>query len=315
MELFILNLYKHDLIIMFNKSFFKRGHMNYLRNAKRLPVLDWNITFFGGHEQYVQEGWHVPTEKHYAFECIYILSGVEEVIFKKDSIKLSSGDLCIIPPEFHHRIQAKSNLEYLCFHFDIDDPKLKIQLIRGLNYHYPKDSDLCKKIKPHLKNLESMIASTSFSFNEKMTVQIELSKILQLFYQSTKIDIKNKNLDSSEYARIIAEYLKSELANQILTFSKTGIINKNSIVTVSSAIASVGFSDGYGFRIFKESYGISPREYLSRLKINEAKKLLNKPQYSINDIGISLGYQNLANFSKQFKRWTGLSPSKYKKSN
>ncbi|MFC6253333.1 hypothetical protein ACFP1H_01785 [Secundilactobacillus hailunensis] len=66
--------------------------MNFLKNAKRLPVLDWNLTFFGAHEQTVNSDWRVPLEKHYAFECIYIIDGTEYVEFKNQTFNLEKGD-------------------------------------------------------------------------------------------------------------------------------------------------------------------------------------------------------------------------------
>jgi AraC-like DNA-binding protein len=145
-----------------------------------------------------------------------------------------------------------------------------------------------------------------------MVIQIELSKILQIFYNAT---VKSRNRNSStsvEYSRMIADYLKNALTNQILSYIKNGYLIDETNGLVEKAINQVGISDGYGFRVFKQTYGISPREYLSKLKVNESKKLLIKPQYSISDISTALGYTDLANFSRQFKRWTNQSPRNWR---
>lgn len=289
--------------------------MDILKNAKRLPVLDWNLTFFGGHEQQVDENWIVPIEKHYAFECIYIIEGIEFVRVHKNLFTLQDGDFLLVPPEFLHQVWAGNKLKYFCFHFDIDEPSLKVQLIRGLKYVYKKDSTFTQSLKPHLQRLDSLASNNTYDFDTKMIIQIELSKILQIFYQATKQDQRKNSTTNTEYSRIIADYLKEKLTNQVLGYVKNGYVPSESLVEVSAAIGKVGFSNGYGFRIFKDTYGISPREYLSKLKINEAKKMLGKPQYSINDISHALGYRSLANFSRQFKRWTNMSPNQYRKIN
>ncbi|MEE6678464.1 AraC family transcriptional regulator [Limosilactobacillus fermentum] len=288
--------------------------MDFLKNAKKIPALDWNITFFGSHEQAVDDNWIVPFEKHYAFECIYVLEGQELAKVYDNTYTLQTGDFLLVPPEFSHQVWSDHNLKYFCFHFDIDDPALKVQLIKGLNFHYPNDSQLTLSLKPHLLKLDSLASLSSFDFDTKMIIQIELSKILQIFYQATKTAQKNNATTSAEYARIMADFLKEALTNQVLSYVKNGYLPENDLIEVSSAIQKVGISAGYGFRIFKETFGISPREYLSKLKINEAKKLLSKPQYSINDIGEALGYKSVANFSRQFKRWTAISPSQFRKS-
>lgn len=287
--------------------------MDFLKNAKRLPVIDWNLTFFGAHEQKVDTDWIVPVEKHYAFECIFVLEGEEFANIHSEDYTLSAGDFFVIPPGFLHQVSAGKGLKYFCFHFDIDDPSLKVQLIQGLKYYYPKASSLCKKITPHLFKLDSLVADTSYDFNTKMVIQIELSKIIQLFYYTATNDTTESSSTQAEYSRIIADYMKSKLTNQVLGYIKNGYLPDEKAVIVEDAISNAGLSSGYGFRIFKQTFGISPREYLSKLKVNEAKKLLMKPRYSISDIGSSLGYSSLANFSRQFKRWTNLSPHEFRK--
>lgn len=286
--------------------------MDFLEHARKLPVLDWNLTFFGAHEQTVNSEWKVPTEKHYAFECIFIIEGIEYIQIQNKTYTLFAGDLFLIPPEFSHEIWAGGTLKYFCFHFDIDDPDLKVKLIQGIDYYHPYNSELCKKITPHLNKINSLSEDNVFDFNTKMIIQIELSKILQLFYQATITYTADAPLIYIEYSRIMADYMKTQLTNQILNYINNNYIPIEQHIEVNEVIKKIGLSNGYGFRIFKQVYGISPREYLSKLKINEAKKLLMKPNYSITDIGLALGYSELSNFSRQFKRWTDLSPSQFR---
>ncbi len=72
-----------------------------------------------------------------------------------------------------------------------------------------------------------------------------------------------------------------------------------------------GLSTVYFRRLFKEVYGISPIEYIKELKIKKAKEMLRSDYGSISDIALSLGYQNIYDFSRDFKKHTGISPSKY----
>ena len=76
--------------------------------------------------------------------------------------------------------------------------------------------------------------------------------------------------------------------------------------------ALTGFSTDYFRKIFAQVYGISPIEYIHNLRIKKAKELLESDYVSITDIAISLGYENIYDFSRSFKKATGISPSKYK---
>ncbi len=75
-----------------------------------------------------------------------------------------------------------------------------------------------------------------------------------------------------------------------------------------------GFSTPYFRQLFKEVYGISPIEYVKQLRIKKAKEMLRGDFGSITDIAISLGYSSIYDFSRDFKKHVGVSPSKYKPS-
>lgn len=64
--------------------------------------------------------------------------------------------------------------------------------------------------------------------------------------------------------------------------------------------------------IFKSLTGSAPIEYRNNLRIDNAKNILLNSTASIEEIAFSLGYDNLANFSKAFKNKTGCSPTQYR---
>ena len=64
-------------------------------------------------------------------------------------------------------------------------------------------------------------------------------------------------------------------------------------------------------REFKREHGKSVLEYVSALKIKEAKRLLRLQKYSATEVAERVGYSSLHYFSRAFKAETGLSPKKY----
>ena len=75
----------------------------------------------------------------------------------------------------------------------------------------------------------------------------------------------------------------------------------------------VGYSTVYFRQLFFEVAGRSPIDYIQHLKIEKAKEMLMSDHASITDIAIALGYQNIYDFSRSFKKHTGVSPTAYKK--
>lgn len=66
-------------------------------------------------------------------------------------------------------------------------------------------------------------------------------------------------------------------------------------------------------RRFKKAVGNSPLEYIQRVRIEAAKKSLIENQESVEQVCLSVGYDDLSAFRKIFKRLTGITPSAYRK--
>lgn len=72
---------------------------------------------------------------------------------------------------------------------------------------------------------------------------------------------------------------------------------------------SVSYS--YLKRLFLKKFGMPPTKYIINLKINYACDLLQSGLYNITQIAEICGYSDLYFFSRQFKEYTGISPSSY----
>jgi len=60
-----------------------------------------------------------------------------------------------------------------------------------------------------------------------------------------------------------------------------------------------------------DNFGISPKRYLTDLRIKQACMLLENSSLSVSAIANSVGFENSLYFSKAFKKAKGISPSQY----
>lgn len=79
------------------------------------------------------------------------------------------------------------------------------------------------------------------------------------------------------------------------------------------AIASeFGISASYLSRFFKGKNGCTITDYLSKIRIDEAKKLLAYSHEPLKDIVIQIGYVDVPNFIRKFKFVEGITPGQYR---
>ncbi|MBQ9632323.1 MAG: AraC family transcriptional regulator [Lachnospiraceae bacterium] len=73
-----------------------------------------------------------------------------------------------------------------------------------------------------------------------------------------------------------------------------------------------GIHPNYLSQIFSEAFGISPKQYLTSLKLKKAALLLATTDMPVSAIANSLGFEDPLAFSKVFKKAYGVSPTQYK---
>jgi AraC-like DNA-binding protein len=72
-------------------------------------------------------------------------------------------------------------------------------------------------------------------------------------------------------------------------------------------------SPDYFSRVFRRTFGVSPRSWLVRERIGQAAvRLLDAPQLTVSEIAYEFGYEDIFLFSRQFKQVTGRSPRQHR---
>ncbi|WP_050515202.1 helix-turn-helix transcriptional regulator [Streptomyces rimosus] len=82
---------------------------------------------------------------------------------------------------------------------------------------------------------------------------------------------------------------------------------------LDAVAAHAGYSRFHFIRAFKQVYGLTPGQYLSRRRIERAEELLRTADLSVTEICWLVGFGSLGTFSARFKKQTGLTPSAYRK--
>lgn len=117
-----------------------------------------------------------------------------------------------------------------------------------------------------------------------------------------------KNEDTSLNAFTDLSYDSDSIHEAIKFINK----NFNRNITLELVSEHVHLTPHYFSRYFKSNTGVNFIEYLSKLRIKEAKRLLVSTSKSISRISLEIGYVDSAYFSKVFMKYEGVSPHKYR---
>lgn len=108
---------------------------------------------------------------------------------------------------------------------------------------------------------------------------------------------KVENTPGAEYVRRLMTYIADNYKYRI---------------RISELADGMGINRSYLSNNFKRITGYSPTEYLVQIRMEKAKSLLTKTNYSISQIASEVGYTDQLNFSRMFKQRFGESPKRYR---
>lgn len=288
---------------------------NWINQVKKLPHIDSNIRFFGGHKHSVKKGWTASEEYHHAFEILIILDGEQLTETNKHEYRIEKNQIILIPPGYKHTntCTSQEGMTYFCAHFDIDEPQIHHDLICYCDFIFTQKNTVYIKLKNIIDKwinlLNTNIDNTSMTYKlESEIILMEL--IIELLkYAESKKNLELEGNDSTlYYARNIREKIKQNFRE----FSLNPSEDKLKTLTMKYIANELNISTGYLLVNFKAVYNISPKSYLNQLKFDEAKVLLAHPNITLSEIGERVGYKNVSHFSRQFKIWSGMSPFEFR---
>ena len=83
-------------------------------------------------------------------------------------------------------------------------------------------------------------------------------------------------------------------------------------LSLTAIAEELGLSSYYFCRLFKQSMGISPYQYLLQQRIEQAKQLLGRSTLKVTQVALACGFANSSHLAKHFRQQTGVSPTQFR---
>jgi len=139
----------------------------------------------------------------------------------------------------------------------------------------------------------------------------EADKLLKTLWEYLEEKNKQNNLNAEESLPILAggEYVNPDFM-ELLAYMKANFQNEMSLLSLAEKFH---LNHTYCSELFSKITNKNYSKYLSKLRIDNACRLLESTSMSIEQIAYKTGFNDYYYFSKVFKKITGLSPLKYRK--
>lgn len=146
---------------------------------------------------------------------------------------------------------------------------------------------------------------------------VEVSNIMEQFYPRYLFcgDMKIIEADFSKYIHAIFSSIHLKENDQgVLLQGIISYIDKNyrKKLTLQQIAEEFYISPSFCSNLLKENLGMTFNDYLSKIRLQNAKRLLVETRLSVNKISDEVGYSNPKYFFKVFKKLSGYTPLKYR---
>ncbi len=272
------------------------------------PDFGSSFTLMQFEEESKGEGrsWHFHPE----LELVFLSEGKGKRHIGNHISYFKKGDLILMGPNlphygFRNRLTADQKEIVLQFRedflgesfFKVEEMKAIGDLIdrsrSGISFH----GDTKRIIGSRLKDL--------FYMNpfEKIT---SLLNILQILAGSEEFTILN-----AEGYTIVVENQDNNRIDIIYEYVRSNFMEK---ITLEEIASQVNMMVPSFCRFFKKLTNKTFIEFLNEFRVVHAVKLISEESLTITEICYECGFNNFSHFTKQFKKYTGKSPSQYRKS-
>ncbi len=251
-----------------------------------------------------EDKWTKISHSHKTYEFCFVLKGKGTYHINGKKFNMKAGDIFIAKPNQKHYETYNPNDPYELIFITIkilkDNKEFRLDKIFPLPVyiHITPEKNICYifqnmfdevilrrpgyilKIKSHLTNLI-----------------VEMYRFLYL---------KDKSCSS---VKILSKINKQSLIEKIYKYIQN---NYNQDIGILEIADEFHLSPSYLASFFKNQTGYSPIEYLTKVKIDTAKNLLNNLKLKISAVASEVGYKSPYYFYRIFKKVSGTTPTQYR---
>ena len=218
---------------------------------------------------------------------VYFLSGTCTYRFDDGTeFTVQAGDVLYLSHNANYTMH-KTSCSFIFCDFEFD-----CQTERQSAVYTPKNRDGTENL--FVKLFNRYTAPTKASFPETLSLLYEIYRVVQTAADNAYITHTARSRIGDVKAQIDTNY-------------------KNTGLSIGALAESAGMSQVYLRKLFRSQYGHAPAQYITSVRLSNAKKLMRYPFLTLEDCALQSGFSSLSYFCRVFKKETGMTPHQYRK--
>lgn len=259
----------------------------------------------------VCDGGFSPPHTHEFLEMAYVIKGKAVHNFNDlESKIISQGDYFFIDYRTTHGYKSIDGEEFVVINC-LFLPEL---IDKSLVY--------CKDFKTLLRHYLLRISDEYSGFNIADRIFFDSDKKILNILKEMLFEYEKSNIFKSEFMRLKIMEIMLLTARAVSNEKKTDIVsqvtaeihkNYNKPITLEGITCGLNYSMPYVSKLFKEKTGLNFKEYLQKVRIEEACRLLVNTNEKVQSVSKLAGYSDSDFFCRIFKKVVGHTPGEFRK--
>ena len=248
-----------------------------------------------------------------AMEILEVLRGTVKIQIGTDFIEAAAGDFIYVPPTLPFRLDVlseRASVRGMMFDTSILEANMENFDTEVFYMFYLQSKNKVAPFKKGHPVYETLVKYMQESYDEyvskdvcyklpiRANIYLMMTALLR-YYCGSKDESDRMIYHNVLRLRPVMEYISAHYCEKIY------IEKLADMITVSP---------DYFTKMFKDTIGKTPIEYINGLRINEAMRLLSETEKTMAQIADAIGFCNQNYFHKIFKQYMNISPLAYKKS-
>lgn len=250
--------------------------------------------------------------KSYDCRFYYVLSGSVDMVADGQTHPMKHGSCAVVPSCVRYQFLNARNLEIYAVNFDytfeFDNhpeafhpvPEEQFQKEKAISAPCLDDVPAFQRplVLPDLQALEPLLCQICL---EMETQRIYYRERMSGQFQMVLTDLLRRSQGHTSTT--------ADVIDRLISHIQTHLCEELSARSISEIF---GYHENHINRLMRKSTGVTLHQYILSQRINRAKALLLDTELSIEQISEQTGWEHSCNFSTQFKRSTGISPSEFR---